>query len=687
MLIATYSIIFIFYLLDKKRIRCFLLKESTLKDNNDLILSAAYKYFLKGDSKRKTKENIEIFKFIKSIKEYLLNHNPETAENESYRFISQYDSEIFHVLVATRGFEYVFGNYTKYLYSTSEDKILIQSVWTELKAIEFYPLDICVANNYIPQLSQVLRSKNIKNDTLKEIIIFNIIYMTSKNLNIIPIREELTTDLVWHLFNVMDSSNQYTKLILSIYISILKHLVFFNNDYDNSNLFITIVTKNLLTHPITNTNDLQIESIMYTYIMSWVYLKIDTSIDSEYQNELYKKLIVESKLEFTNKQTSLIKIFRVNLYKIIEKFSLTDFKELENRLHSQEYFPTYSTSLKTTAFSLRNIIKLYFLTLVVANTSSILKFNLFALNGINDEEKSFFIKEFLKMFDCKTNNYTIKNKECELIYKLSDFLKVQDSTTIQQKNIYKNLIMKANDAAKLLKEKIMKKIINVNSASNNNSFTIKVDNSKLFGGNSELNENKQELGFYSLGINNRTLATKDFYENNLTQSVFIEMVLYDLLSANLDKYSIDNIDKSSFTKLLQYINENQLFNISNRQILDSKFGHLFETDGDIRKYLDNLHCENQIFFQNECIVAINDKNFCYKLLPFEIIRHKLTDDEVTKFIDKNIKISKDTYKLEGIYYTYSEVYNFVKKNYLRDEVHVYYYILKKTPFGTIIIFK
>ena len=45
-----------------------------------------------------------------------------------------------------------------------------------------------------------------------------------------------------------------------------------------------------------------------------------------------------------------------------------------------------------------------------------------------------------------------------------------------------------------------------------------------------------------------------------------------------------------------------------------------------------------------------------------------------EYINEKIKVANDVYKINDIYYSYDEAYEIVKRDYLRDEVHVEYMI-------------
>ena len=688
LVLLIYSDIYFRFLFSDKIIRNFLLKKSTLRNNKKSIYSKSTEYFINVFQKQSIFSNIEILDFIKQVKIELLNDKNYSPKDVA-SLIEDNQTKLIHNLQNKIGFDFLLKNYIYHIINKDNYPEINRYINKELDSLEFCSLNVYKNNHYERQFRLFLLSSKDK-DGFDSYFAYKLLYKTSMNINLNSSREYLLDYMIWDMLNMNIPDDLQIDNIIDNFSLIYKNLVCFNNDILLADILLNSIVKYLSDSPFIDNSDLKIKIITQMYIMSWGYIKLDNSINTNHRQLLNDRLKKIIKIDFSSISISLLKIISNNINDIVETLSLTDFEKFARRLDSLEYFPDFIGGMKTPCFSQDMLLKFYFYNIIILEGISKSQFNdepnYFEFVNMENYMKLNNITQFTKMFIRSEDNLMLVDSDYNEINRLIQFLEINENIDKKADLFIKKIYYSANDKAKATKSIIEKQIINPNENSNHIIITQPVDNSGYFGGSNTIAEEHKNCILQNLGVSNRANKTKEDllkFEIPQIEKSCSKMIL----KKYLPERKIGN-NEGDMLELLKYLKNNNLTLISNLESFKRQFIGRNNYDELITIITKDFKDDNKNLDYK--IAAINPNIFQYKILPLQITRDALTDDEVTEYINKYVKVAERAYKIGDIYYTYDEAFKLIKSQYVKDSVKIEYVVKndakEDTKPGNIIVF-
>ncbi len=682
-LLAISSIIYFMYLFQENKIKNFLLEKNTLKKNYRKILINAYQYYLEDFKRRSIDSNLQILDFIKKIKQ----EDCVKKDNDLDEIVIATEKKIFNELLKSKGFEYTFNNFFNVLYNLKKDIYQIRGfLFEEFDKIEYLSVEEYHQYKFVNQIQPIFYTDKISLE-LKITIIYNLFSRTAANKNIDTIYDKTLIDMIGKLFNVIVKEKNI-KTFDRLFKLIYKELIFFGANEKQASTFFKAITINLLRFPITIAKKTQQIILTQILILSWGYIKRETTISDEQKQRMYNYLIKPVEIDFIGVKKSLIDIINSNLLEIIECFKNINFKNYDEHF-DVEFHSKHLISAKKVVFDKNELINLY-LYLITICSSHNYKYKFF---DFSDKETAYIItRSFTEKFNGKNNELFYEQNYLKQISEFSDFFQINKKIDKKASYSIKELFLKASKISELLSAEFEGRTTYVVGSDEDPPIPFieregkvmgqkEVDSEMFFGGNNSLDLKVEPLIIFNLGINNRKELNDNSLYNMLGSVIDYEIARF-IYRKHLKPYKLKR-SETNLKELLNLIKEYDLNSISDKSTLINEYGDLL-----LPKYLEEI---DQLPLNKKPTglpsVIINNNRFSFKIMPLKIERMKLTDDEIAKHIEENVKMAVDLYKVGEVYLNYEKAFNKIKTEFTKDEIHVDYVIDVKDNPGFIIDFK
>lgn len=611
-------------------------------------------------------------------------------KGQLHAIIKQSEREIFHNLLRDKGFEYTFENFINILYPEKDITVIREYLFNEFDKIQHYSLDEYMKCNFSSQIYQILFSQHISNE-VKVTIIYNIFSRTVRNLNIKRILEQLLIDMISNLLNVYDFNDEIINVSIRVFNLIFKNPMCFTDDIEASKQLFKAVSINLSGFPISTCKTVKRRVLTNILVLSWGYVKIDSSINKTIQERIYNNLIGETNIEFTGKSVKIIDLIKKNVSEIIEGLNYINFDEL-GIFKEAEYYSFRLIEAKYVVFTRQMISSIYSFLFVLSSERFVYD-DIFSLNNMTDENKYYIVKHFIDQFDVENGSLQFKKEFLKDYNMFLSFLNLDPISDKQIGYFMEESFKHANSIARDLKEKGYDKNITHVMGSNVPlekeflceaaiKYSYKTINSNNFlAGKNDLEGDEKALINYNFGINDG-LNFNDNVLFSLLDSSFEHEVVKYVLFKHLERLELKTRGNSCL-EFVSEIDNRQLNTISNNNFYNYRFD---KADNDEIELYKNLKLEVDNRRVGYELVVYNKDNFSYRILPVKILRYKLSDDEIEEYINSKVKVAFDMYNIRGLYYSFEEAFDIIKRDFYRDEVQVRYIVECNEKPGIIVDF-
>lgn len=590
--------------------------------------------------------------------------------NSFVPLILETEKKIFHEIVFNKGFAFAFETLINKLYSQSEDLNRIrQLLFEEFDTIEYSSVAIYLNSNIMKQVKDVIYSKQI-NSSLKITIIYNMFSRTARNIALREYRNQFLKQMMTDLLNVFDPKNDYIDVIVPTFRHIYKNLICFNENIDVAKILSEATLLSLHNYPMTISKNIQKLVLANILILSWGYTRMDQSIDQVHSSLVYETLEKKVSIDFIDQKASLIDLMKRNIKELFSSFQ--DFDFLSSDLMDLEYYSNNYSVLKSTVFTEHMMIDLY-ISIMLINPRSRNIEEFFKFKQLSIDKRVLVLNRVLEAFTFKNNELQIAETHITRTLELLKFLKWNKNIEAQGFVDYFNYVN--SELIKLEKDghqynntytigsdtKLDKEFIEEDGII---SSTKEIDSEKYFAGNNSLDGERNKLVVFNFGINNITEMNNEVLiylldttlENHIVNMIFEKHLESIKIGASLEEYE----------KLKEIIENNQFNMTTNIESLKYDLNPYIEKDS-----IGLGEDDKSSGFHN---VIINSNKFSYKILPLEMYRHKLSDSEIVDHLNEKVRVAINLYKIKDLYYTYDQAYEIVKRDYRKDEVHVFYVV-------------
>lgn len=590
--------------------------------------------------------------------------------NSFVPLILETEKKIFHEIVFNKGFAFAFETLINKLYSQSEDLNRIrQLLFEEFDTIEYSSVAIYLNSNIMKQVKDVIYSKQI-NSSLKITIMYNMFSRTARNIALREYRNQFLKHMMTDLLNVFDPKNDYIDVIVPTFRHVYKNLICFNENIDVAKILSEATLLSLHNYPMTISKNIQKLVLANILILSWGYTRMDQSIDQVHSSLVYNTLEKKVSIDFIDQKASLIDLMKRNIKELFSSFQ--DFDFLSSDLMDLEYYSNNYSVLKSTVFTEHMMIDLY-ISIMLINPRSRNIEEFFKFKQLSIDKRVLVLNRVLEAFTFKNDELQIAETHITRTLELLKFLKWNKNIEAQGFVDYFNYVN--SELIKLEKDghqcnntytigsdtKLDKEFIEEDGII---SSTKEIDSEKYFAGNNSLDGERNKLVVINFGINNITEMNNEVLiylldttlENHIVNMIFEKHLESIKIGTSLEEYE----------KLKEIIKNNQLNMTTNIESLKYDLNPYIEKDS-----IGLGEDDKSSGFHN---VIINSNKFSYKILPLEIYRHKLSDSEIVEHLNEKVRVANNLYKIKDLYYTYDQAYEIVKRDYRKDEIHVFYVV-------------
>lgn len=584
--------------------------------------------------------------------------------------ILETEKKIFHEIVFNKGFSFAFETFVNNMYSQNEDFNRIrQLLFEEFDTIEYSSVETYLKSNIMKQVKDVIYSKQIKS-SLKITILYNMFSRTARNIALREYRNQFLKQMMTDLLNVFDPKNDYIEVIVPTFRNIYKNLICFNENNDVAKILSEATLVSLHNYPMTISKNIQKLVLANILILSWGYTRMDQSIDQIHSSLVYNTLEKKVSIDFIDQKASLIDLMKRNIKELFSSFQ--DFDFLSSDLMDLEYYSNNYSVLKSTVFTEHMMIDLY-ISIMLINPRSRNIEEFFKFKQLSIDKRVLVLNRVLEAFTFKNDELQIAETHITRTLELLKFLKWNKNIEAQGFVDYFNYVN--SELIKLEKDghqcnntytigsdtKLDKEFIEEDGII---SSTKEIDSEKYFAGNNSLDGERNKLVVINFGINNITEMNNEVLiylldttlENHIVNMIFEKHLESIKIGTSLEEYE----------KLKEIIENNQLNMTTNIESLKYDLNPYIEKDS-----IGLGEDDKSSGFHN---VIINSNKFSYKILPLEIYRYKLSDSEIVEHLNEKVRVANNLYKIEDLYYTYDQAYEIVKRDYRKDEIHVFYVV-------------
>lgn len=649
-----FSYMYYFNLFNHKVIKEVIINEKTLKKHSDEIIEGVYSDFINEIDDKKNMESSDHLKLINKIKEVI----KEVVEDEDkIKYIEQYEIKLFHQISKILGFDKSIEYHKESISSYDINPELYKVI--NIMVDKEKTLD--VKYNFPLQAHKVLKMKEIDHNVIRFFYycLLEALLKENRENEFIRIFRTITDDFNYDLYFEEEKS---LKKIRSIDVAIglfdlYKNKLVFNNN-DKEVILMLKALNYTLGDSFYSGKYVKNKLIALMFLSNFVYIKLDKRFTNEFMKQTRDKMNYEVGHDFTKGKTSLNKIIEKHLNSIEEYIKEIDYKSLNNiRIN---YFPKHASSSSTYAYLKELVIDIntYLLITTIRHVDN--KIDLFKFEGMTKKELENSLINFYTMFDddeTKYNEAKLNNFKTFL-----DYVGIEDLPKID--NHLKGLIKFSKDEATKIRSELRDKEVEPKLKQKE----IKFNNKNFLGGITNLKGEKELLIEDSIGIIDSKYY-KDDYIKMITRDLEREIVarVYNkhlkLLEGNFN-------DDEEILKVIKYLNEHNINATTHNRFKYVAYIRNNKNE-EVIDFVDNLKIINKTNIWNEPVI-INEDKFKFQIENIKITPTNLSDIDIKKYIEDNIRISDNVYKIERHFYSYTEAYERIKKDYIKLNFKVYY---------------